>query len=62
MNLLFSSDIVKILLKTNGGRGRRPTFLGCSALCVGRLLVVACGRRSCIGPGESASFVFLAFF
>ena len=36
--LLFNSDVVNFLLKTNGGRDRKPNFvlfLGWSALIVG---------------------------
>ena len=34
MDLLFNFDIVNLLLKTNGGRGRRPNFwYFCSLEC-----------------------------
>ena len=62
MDLLFNSDIVNLLLKTNMGRDRRPNFVifvVWSALIVGRWVVVAWSRKSCLGPVEISSFVFL---
>ena len=62
MDLLFNSDIVNLLLKTNMGRDRRPNFVifvVWSALIVGRWVVVAWSRKSCLGPAEISSFVFL---
>ena len=62
MDLLFNSDIVNLLLKTNMGRDRRPNFVifvVWSALIVGRWVVVARSRKSCLGPAEISSFVFL---
>ena len=44
VDLLFNSDIVNLLLKTNRGRNRKPNFvifIVWSALIVGRWLVVA---------------------
>ena len=49
MDLLYNSDIVNLLLKTNLGRDRRPkfvVFVVCSALIVGRWVVVAWSRIS----------------
>ena len=62
MDLLFNSDIVNLLLKTNEGRDRRTnfvTFVVWSALIVGEWVVVARSRKSCLGPAEISSFVFL---
>ena len=62
MDLLFNSDIVNLLLKTNMGRDRRPNFVifvVWSALIVSRWVVVAWSRKSCLGPAEISSFVFL---
>ena len=62
MDLLFNSDIVNLLLKTNMGRDRRPNFVifvVWSARIVGRWVVVAWSRKSCLGPAEISSFVFL---
>ena len=62
MDLLFNSDILNLLLKTNMGRDRRPNFVifvVWSALIVGRWVVVAWSRKSCLGPAEISSFVFL---
>ena len=56
MDLLFNPDIVNLLLKTNGGRDKRPnsfTFVVWSTLIVGGLVVVKQGRRSCLGPAEN---------
>ena len=33
MNLLYNSDIVTLLLKTNAGRDRRPNFV-CLIFCI----------------------------
>ena len=49
MDLLFNSDIVNLLLKGNGGSGRRPhfvIFVVWSALIVGGWVVVAWSRNS----------------
>ena len=65
MDLLFNFDIVNLLLKTNGGRGRRPNFVifvVWSALIVGGWVVVARSRKSCLRPPEITSFVFLVEF
>ena len=62
MDLLFNSDIVSLLLKTNGVRKRKPNliiFVIWSALIVDRWLVVAWNRMSCLGPAEISSFVSL---
>ena len=62
MDLLFNSDIVNHLLKINGGRNRKPNFVIFviwSALIVGRWLVVAWDRMSCLGPAEISSFMSL---
>ena len=62
MDLLLNSDIVNLLLKTNMGRDRRPNFVifvVWSALIVGRWVVVAWPRKSCLGPAEISSFAFL---
>ena len=48
-----------------GERLRRPnfvTFAVRSALIVGGWVVVAWSRRSCLGPVDIASFVFLVIF
>ena len=59
----FKSDIVKLLLKTNGGRDRRPIFcVVWSALIVGGWVVVVCTRKSCLGLAEITSSVFLVLF
>ena len=47
------------------GRGRSPDsviFVVWSALIVGGWVMVVRSRRSCLGPAENASFVFLALF
>ena len=65
MDLLFNSDIVKLLLKINGGEGERNRmsnfviFVLCSALIVGCWLVVASKRMSCLEPAEISSFMSL---
>ena len=62
MDLVFNFDIVKLLLKTNAGRDRRPNFVifvVWSALIAGRWVVVAWNRKSCLRPAEISSFVFL---
>ena len=64
MNLLFSSDIVKLLLKTNGERDRNPNcviFVVGNALIVGGWMEVAWSRKSCLGPAEITFLVFLVF-
>ena len=46
-------------------RGRRPNFVNFvvwSSLIVGVWVVVACSKKSCLGPAEIASFVFLVLF
>ena len=62
MDLLFNSDIANLLIKANGGRDRRPNFVIFviwTALIVGGWVVVAWSRKSCLGPAEISSFVFL---
>ena len=52
MNLLFDSDIVNLLLKTNGVRNKRPSFVIFviwSALTVSGWVVAAWDRRNCLG-------------
>ena len=47
VNLLFDSDMVNLLLKTSGGRDRRPNFVILvvwSAFIVGGWVAVARGR------------------
>ena len=58
--LLFNFDIVNSLLKTYGGRERRPNFVNIvvwGALTVGWVVVVR-SRKSYLGPAKVASFVF----
>ena len=63
--MLFNSDIVNYLLKTNGGRDKRPDlflFFFCffviwSALSVAGSMVVAWSRKSYLGPGEITSLL-----
>ena len=65
INLLLNSGFVNVLLKTNGGRDRRPNFvifINRSALIVGGCLVVAWSRKSYLGSVEIISFVFLVLF
>ena len=65
MYLLFNSDIMNLLLKTNGERNRRPNFVifvVWSTLIVGGWVLVAWSLKSCLGPAEIASFVFLVLF
>ena len=60
--LLFNSDIVNYLLKATVGRGRRLNlliFVGWSALIAGGWLVVAWGRKCCLGPADFTSLVCL---
>ena len=62
MDLLFNSEKVNLLFKTNGGRDRRSNFfilVVWSALIVGKWVVVVWSRKSCLGPAEISSFVFL---
>ena len=69
INLLFNSDIMNCLLKTNEGRDKRPNlffvffvlffFVVWSALSVAGLVVVACSRKSYLRPGEIASLLML---
>ena len=64
MDLLFNSDIGNLLIKANGGRDRRPNFVIFviwTALIVGGWVVVAWSRKSCLGPAEISSFVFLIY-
>ena len=64
-HLLFNSDIVNLLLKTNLGRNRRPNFVVFvvwNTLVVGVLVLVVWSRKSCLGPAKIASFVFLILF
>ena len=65
MDLLFNSDIVNLLLKTNGGRYRRPNFNifeVWSALLVDRWVAVAWNRKPCLELAEISSFMFLVLF
>ena len=63
MNLLFNSDIVKLLVKTNEAEGLIfYFFLVWSALIVGWLVMPAWNRKSCLGQAESTYFVFLVLF
>ena len=60
--LLFNSDVVNLLLKTNVGRNRGPNFVDFvvwNTLVVGGLVLVVWSRKSCLGPAKIASFVFL---
>ena len=62
MDMLFDSDIVNLLLKTNEGRERRPNFVifvVWSALIVGKWYRWFGDRKSCLGQVEISSFVFL---
>ena len=57
--------IVNFQLKTNERRGRRHNvsiFVVSSNLIVGRWLLVAWSRKSCLGTAGNVSFVFLALF
>ena len=61
-SLFFNSDIKK---KKQWGRGREPNFvifLVWNALIVGRWMVVAWSRDSCLGPTEITTLVFLVLF
>ena len=69
INLLFNSDIINYLLKTNGGKDKRPNliFVFCccffvvwSALGVAGMMVVAWSRKSYLRPGEIA-YLLIAF-
>ena len=65
MNLVFNSDILNLMLKTNEERDRRSNFVIFvvrSDLIVGRRVVLVWSRKSTLGPAEIASFVFLALF
>ena len=65
MNLLFNSDIVKLQLKVNVRRHRRPNFvifIVWSTLIVGEWVQVDWSRKSCIEPAEIPSFVFQVLF
>ena len=70
MYLLFNSDTVNLVCDILiGGRNRRPnfvTFVVWSTLIVGGWVVmrvlVAWSKKSCLGPAEIASFVFLVLF
>ena len=62
MDMLFNSDAVNRLLKTNGGRDRRPNFvifLVWSGLIFGGWMVVVWSRKFRLGLTEISSFVFL---
>ena len=60
MNLLFNSDIVSLLLKTNGGRDKTKIFfIVWSASIVGGWVRVLWSRKFCLGPAEITFFVFL---
>ena len=70
MYLLFNSVIMNLLLNINWGRNRRfsftifvvwSTLVGGGCVLVG-VLLVAWSRKSCLGPTEIASFVFLVLF
>ena len=61
---LFNSDIVNLLLNINRERNKIPNFfifVVWYTLTVGGLVLVgvlvAWGRKSCLGPAEIASFV-----
>ena len=58
MNLLFNAGIVNLLLKPMGEatEGLILFFVVWSALIVGGWVVVAWGRKSCLGPVKIASF------
>ena len=65
MYLVFSSNIVNLLLQANGGRIRRLNFVIVvvwGTLIVGEWVLMARSRKSCLGPAEIASFVFLVLF
>ena len=65
MHLLSDSDIVNLLLKTNGGRNRGPNlviFVFCSTLIIGGCVLVAWSRKYCLGTAKIASFVFPVLF
>ena len=65
MDLLSNSDVVIVLLKTNGERDRRPNFVILFFFLVSRALIfsgwvmVVWRRKSCLGPDEISFFVFL---
>ena len=63
MYLVFNPDIVSLLLNTNGGETVLQfwsTLIVVGSVLVGVLL--AWSRKSCLGPAEIASFVFLILF
>ena len=69
MYLLFNSDIVNLLLNTDGEKTEDLIliiFVVWNTLIVGPWamvgLLVAWSRKSCLGPAEISSFVFLGFF
>lgn len=67
MDLIFDSDIVNVLLKTNEGGGegdRRPNFVifVWSALIVCWWMIMAWGRKCCLELAEISSDVFLILF
>ena len=64
MNLLFIPDIVNLLLRTNGERQKAYFCYFCSLECFNCYWVGGGGvrGRSCLGPAEYASFVFLGLF
>ena len=66
MDLFFNSDMVNPLLKTNGGRNRRPNFvILCGLGCFNGRRVVGGGfggRKSRFGRDEISSLLFLVLF
>ena len=54
MYLIFSSDIVNLLLKTNAEETE--------GLIIFIFVLVAWSRKSCLGPAKIGSFVFLVLF
>ena len=65
MYLVFSSNIVNLLLQANGGRIRRLNFVifvVWGTLIAGEWVLMTGSRKSCLGPAEIASFVFLVLF
>ena len=53
--------IVNLLLKTDAGRGKRANFIFVvkNALIVSGWVVLACSRKSYLGPAEISVFMFL---
>ena len=67
--LLLNSDIMNLLLNTNGGRNRKPNFVifvDWYTLIVGGWVLVgvlvAWSRKSCLGPAEIVSFMSVVLF